>query len=382
LTRPLFFHAKLRRIDWRRAGARGHGEHARAEPVNTDRERPMARTALAAPIMLALILGTATAAGTALAFLTDPVSAQSVSSRSAEWPKTDFSKHSVDLGEIRSGGPPKDGIPSIDNPKFISASAERELSAQEPVISLNVAGDARAYPLRILMWHEIVNDTVGGVPLAITYCPLCNSGLVFKRSVGGKVLDFGTTGRLRNSELVMYDRQTESWWQQFTGTAIVGEMTGTRLESVPVRIEAFERFAAHNPAGKVLVPNNPDIRAYGRNPYSGYDGLSRPFLYSGSMPENIEPMARVVAVTVAGKPQAVALELVRGGGPVEIGDVVISWEAGQNSALDASEIAKGRDIGNVVAQRHGENGLEDIVYDVTFAFAFNAFYPDAPIRTE
>jgi Protein of unknown function (DUF3179) len=136
-----------------------------------------------------------------------------------EWPNTDFTRHSVDLEEIIPGGPPKDGIPSIDEPEFVPV-AEAALPENEPVIGLVVGEDARAYPLRILIWHEIVNDVVGGVPVAVTYCPLCNTGLVFDRRVGEEVLEFGTTGKLRRSDLVMYDRTTESWWQQFLGEAI------------------------------------------------------------------------------------------------------------------------------------------------------------------
>ncbi len=115
-----------------------------------------------------------------------------------EWPKTDFSKHSIDLDEIFSGGPPKDGIPSIDEPRFASVAETSELGAKEPVIGLTIEGDARAYPLRVLTWHEIVNDVVGGVPVAVTYCPLCNSAIVFDRRVDGRATEFGTTGKLRN----------------------------------------------------------------------------------------------------------------------------------------------------------------------------------------
>jgi hypothetical protein len=119
-----------------------------------------------------------------------------------EWPLTDFTRHSVGLDEIVSGGVPRDGIPSIDDPAFVPV-VEAELPANEPVIGLMVEGDARAYPLRILIWHEIVNDLVGGVPVAVTYCPLCNTGIVFDRRQGGRVLEFGTTGKLRHSDLVM-----------------------------------------------------------------------------------------------------------------------------------------------------------------------------------
>ena len=156
-----------------------------------------------------------------------------------EWGKTDFSNHSVEFSEIMSGGPPKDGIPSIDDPKFVALADLKGLAATEPVIGFSHNGDARAYPLRILIWHEIVNDTVGGMPITVTYCPLCNSAIVFDRRLDGRVLDFGTTGKLRKSDLVMYDRQTESWWQQFIGEGIVGEMTGKRLKMLPARVESL-----------------------------------------------------------------------------------------------------------------------------------------------
>jgi hypothetical protein len=295
-----------------------------------------------------------------------------------EWPKTDFSRHSVDLEEIRSGGPPKDGIPPIDDPKFVPLADAKGLTATEPVISLHIAGDARAYPLSILMWHEIVNDTVGGVPASVTFCPLCNAAVVFDRRLDGRVLDFGTTGKLRKSDLVMWDRQTESWWQQFLGEAIVGEMTGKRLKFLPSRVESFARFKARHPKGKVLVPNNPYMRRYGANPYAGYDTLERPFLYRGAMPKNIAPLARVVSI---GK-QAWALDLVRKKKRIEHGDYVITWEAGQNSALDSAVIAKGRDVGNVVVQKKTAKGLIDAVHGIDFAFAFHAFHPDGVIHVE
>ena len=133
---------------------------------------------------------------------------------------TDFTKHSIDYSEILSGGPPKDGIPSIDNPAFLPVSEIENLDDLEPVIGLELGGEARAYPLQVLMWHEIVNDTVGGRPVTVTYCPLCNAALVFDRMIDGKPDTFGTTGKLRNSDLVMYDRRTESWWQQFTGEVL------------------------------------------------------------------------------------------------------------------------------------------------------------------
>jgi hypothetical protein len=302
-----------------------------------------------------------------------------VRSWAQEWPRTDFSKHSVDMGEILSGGPPKDGIPAIDRPRFVSADKVRGLGGDEPVISLGLNGEMRAYPLSVLIWHEIVNDTVGDVPVAVTFCPLCNSSIVFDRrlSFAGRewVLDFGTTGKLRRSDMVMYDRQSESWWQQFLGEAIVGELTGAELTMLPSRIESFARFrhraAAAKQQGQVLVPENSTLRSYGRNPYAGYDS-GRPFLYSGKMPEGIAPLARVVVV---GK-EAWSLDLLRERGSFSVDDLVFTWTPGQNSALDDSRIARGRDVGNVTAQRRTEAGPEDTVYDVSFAFAFTAFHPE------
>jgi hypothetical protein len=294
-----------------------------------------------------------------------------------EWPNTDFSRHSVDLAEIMSGGPPKDGIPSIDDPRFVPVSEVTDLTDTEPVIGVTVNGEARAYPLGILTRHEIVNDTIGGVPVTVTYCPLCNSSIVFDRRVDGQVLDFGTTGKLRNSDLVMYDRQTESWWQQFSGQAIVGKMTGKTLKMLPSRQESFARFRARAPNGKVLVSNQP-FRRYGINPYVRYDSAPFPFLFRGDLPEGIAPMVRVVAVGG----EAWSLPLLRKKGTIVRGDLVLSWEAGQNSALDTRVIRRGRDVGNVVVQRRDGNGFEDVVHDVTFAFVFHAFHPEGTIHTE
>src|SRR5438128_7946001 len=168
----------------------------------------------------------------------------------AGW-KTDFSRHLVPLSQFQSGGPGKDGIPALDHPRFAPASAIDWLASREPVIELAVGRDVRAYPLQILVWHEIVNDRVGGIPVAVTFCPLCNTAIVFDRRVGGRTLSFGTTGNLRNSDLVMYDRQTESWWQQFGGEAIVGRYTGSRLAQLPARVVAWSAFRRAHPDGRV-----------------------------------------------------------------------------------------------------------------------------------
>jgi len=297
----------------------------------------------------------------------------------AEWPKTDFSRYSVPFNEILSGGPPKDGIPAIDKPTFRPVAETTGLAATEPVIGLCIEKICKAYPLRILIWHEIVNDIVAGVPVTVTFCPLCNAAIVFDRRIDAQVLDFGTTGKLRNSDLVMYDRQTESWWQQFLGEGIVGAMTEKTLKMLPARLESWAAFARRAPKGQVLVPNNPDFRPYGGNPYAGYDTLPRPFLYDGEMPEGVRPLDRVVSLE--SKDQAWSLPLLWRKRELRVGDgIVIRWSPGQNSALDSASIADGKDVGNIVVQRETPAGPVDVPYFVDFAFAFHAFFPKAPIH--
>lgn len=293
--------------------------------------------------------------------------------------KTDFSRLTVRPLEIRSviG---RDNIPSIDDPEFVPVGDEDTLADREPVISLTINGDARAYPLRIMMWHEIVNDVVGGAPVVVTYCPLCNAALVFESTVDGQVLGFGTSGKLRNSDLIMYDRSTESWWQQFSGEGIAGVHAGRKLKMVPSRLDSWKRFEAANPEGRVLVPNDPTMRAYWHNPYGGYDSAIVPFLFDGRLPDGIPALERVVLVR-AGQPFAVALPLLREKRVLREGDYVLSWEPGQASALDTTTIAEGKDVGNVTVERMVDGKAEPVAHDVTFAFVVNAFEPTIIIRT-
>jgi hypothetical protein len=267
-----------------------------------------------------------------------------------EW-ATDFTRASVPLGSITSGGPPKDGIPPVDRPVFESIAAARDwLPGRSPVIALEVEGQARAYPLAILIWHEIVNDTLGGVPVVVTFCPLCNTALVFDRTLDGVLYDFGTTGKLRLSDLVMWDRQTQSWWQQATGEAIVGELTGAKLDFRAAQIVSLDDFAATWPDGEVLSRDTGNPRPYGRNPYPGYDEPNeRPFLFEGSLNGRLAPKERVVAVDIAGDRIAfpwttlqevgLAAETV-GGEPI-----VVFWQAGTVSALDQALLDESADVG-------------------------------------
>ena len=171
--------------------------------------------------------------------------------------RTDLRRTLIPLDEIIGGGPPPDGIPPIDAPVFVSpAAADGWLRPKEPVLGVRVGSDARAYPLQVLLWHEIVNDVVGGRPLVVTYCPLCNAGLVFDRVVDGTRIDFGTSGRLWKSDLLMYDRQTHSLWSQMEGRAVVGTRAGVRLARVPANTLSYEEFKEAYPAGR-----DPRLRA-------------------------------------------------------------------------------------------------------------------------
>lgn len=293
-----------------------------------------------------------------------------------EWPKTDFSMTSVDFVDILSGGPPKDGIPSIDDPKFWPVAEIKGLEEHEPVISVTVNGETKAYPVRILTWHEIVNDTIGDIPVAVTYCPLCNAAVVFDRTIKGQVSEFGVSGKLRYSDMIMYDRLTESWWQQFTGEAVVGSLLGEKLKIIPSRTESWSRFAKRHPEADVLIPGNTYLRQYGANPYVRYDTANRPFLFNGEFPEGIPPLAYVVAVKDIEKPFVISLNKLREELTVERNGVTLTWTDGTRSALDSRQISEGRQIGNVIAKQ----GDKDIAYDLTFAFVTHAFMPDVTIE--
>ena len=268
----------------------------------------------------------------------------------ANW-STDFTRRTVEWSSILSGGPPKDGIPAVDNPSFEDVDAAATwLSDRDPVILFAHNDATRAYPLAVLIWHEIVNDEVGGKPVAITFCPLCNASIVFDREFGGQVLDFGTTGKLRNSDLIMYDRQTETWWQQFTGEAIVGEFTGSQLDFLASQVISFGDFREEFPESQVLA-RPPVSRSYGSNPYVGYDSSTNPFLFDGTLDERLRATARVVGVTDNGVAMAYPFDAVAQAGAindvVNETPIVVFHKAGTASALDTGAIADGRDIGSV-----------------------------------
>lgn len=288
------------------------------------------------------------------------------------FPLTDFSRSTIgDWSEILSGGPGRDGIPALSDPGFRPARDETRLGPREPVITLELPGQTpRAYPLRYLMWHEIVNDRLGDIPVAVTFCPLCNSGMVFDRRVEGATLTFGVSGLLRGSDMVMYDRETESWWQQATGTGIVGQHSGTGLTQLPSWMESWAEFTARNPGALVMEePQAP--RDYGRNPYAGYDSRQRPYpFFTGEAPpHDIPALARVVRVGIRAWP----LTRLSKAGTITESGLTLTWTPGQASALDSARISDGRDVGTIrVKDANGRN----VPHDTLFAFAFHAFWPN------
>ncbi|NDJ77278.1 MAG: DUF3179 domain-containing protein [Chloroflexi bacterium] len=269
-----------------------------------------------------------------------------------EYWDTDFCKRDVSLLEIVAGGPGPNGIPPIYEPEFETASSAAQwLNDRSPVIALSINGETRAYPLAIMMWHEIVNDAVGGVPVAVTYCPLCNSAIVYDRRVEGQVLAFGTTGNLRGSNLIMWDHLTQSWWQEFTGEAIVGEFTGERLEVLPSQVVGFGDFLEQFPDSQVL--QIPDYnRDYGSNAYPFYDSEGQPALSTmelEALDDRLDLTDHVLGGTVGGVPVAYPLGTLAREKAINdtVGgeDIVAVWQPGVASALDTPQIDQARELG-------------------------------------
>ncbi len=269
------------------------------------------------------------------------------------FPKIDVSKRSVNLAEIRSVIPP-DAIPAIDEPRFLGLEEASEwLSAESPVIAFERNGDARAYPLEILTWHEIVNDVVGGEAVIVTYCPLCNSAIAFSRVVNGEERTFGVSGSLRNSDLIMYDRQTETLWQQLTGEAIVGIDTGTVLEFLPAQLVSFAEFRAAFEDGIVLSRETGHARNYGENPYAFYDSSGGTFFPVDEFSDELSAKERVLTLELGGEtaafPFSALSELVVIEAAVGGETVVAFWQPGQVSALDDAFIIGSRNVGSAGA---------------------------------
>lgn len=285
----------------------------------------------------------------------------------AGW-RTDFAllAPGVRLDEFVRAAAGRDAIPALDDPAVTSVASADWIGETEPVIAVAAAGEWRAYPLQILLWHEIANDTLGGEPIAVTFCPLCYTSVVFDRRYAGSVLDFGVTGYLRRSDLVMYDRQTETWWQQATGVGLAGRHAGEHLTILASSIVAWRDFVAAHPDATVLDRATGFDRPYGRNPYPGWDRMDRnPFL-GGAQLEPCEgadgcldPKERVAVLTVNGRTVVYRFRtVVEAGGLIhdEVGPtlVVVWWLPQVSSVLDNELIERSDQVGSIVAfdRRH------------------------------
>jgi hypothetical protein len=293
------------------------------------------------------------------------------------------------------------------------------LEDDEPVLAIDVDGEARAYPIQVMTWHEIVNDTIAGRPVTVSYCPLCNSAIAYDRRLGDRVLDFGTSGLLYRSALVMYDRQTESLWSHFTGKGVIGSLTGEELDLIPMSTVSWSDWLEANPDGLVLSRDTGHDRAYGQNPYPGYDDVDdQPFLFEGEVDGRLAAKERVVGIRRGSEAVAIrTTELFeRRVAEVDLGGPLVVWlQPGTASALDESSIEGGRDVGatgvfepTVDGRRltfeAGEKGFRDLetgsTWDVlgnatdgrlagstltpvehvdTFWFAWGSFLPDTRI---
>ena len=296
-------------------------------------------------IACAILLGAAFIAGA------DDHDCHPANLRTANW-STDFCQSIVDFAEILVGNPVKDGIPSVTDPAMETITSAAEwLSQRSPVIAVEHAGEARAYPLAILMWHEIANDEIAGLPIAVTFCPLCNSSVTFERQIGAELLDFGVSGLLRNSDLIMFDRQSESWWQQLTGEALVGAFAGTLLDIVPSQVISFGSFSARHPDGLVMSRETGYNRQYGLNPYRDYDTQpGRPFLFRGEIDPRLDsPVDHVLAAIIGDVAVAYPFDILRAervvNDVVAETPLVVFYQGGVASALGDAQIDKARDIG-------------------------------------
>ena len=347
-------------------------------------------------------------------------------SMAAIW-ETDFSNSIIDLEELLVGIPlsdPRDAIPPIDNPQFEAVSESDWIQDPEPGVLIEIEGDARFYPLSVMTRHEIVNDEVGGIPVAVTYCPLCNTALVFDRRFEGETLRLGVSGLLRNSDLVMWDDVTQTLWQQVTGEAIVGEHAGKSLTPLASAILRWADFRDTHPDGQALSSDQGFGLVYGSNPYEFYSSRGRPYnFYSGEIDDRFPALERVVGISVNGIDKAYPFSLINKVRVVHDNlagqELVVFWGASDTAdALDSGLIADAIGIGTGIVYNPVVDGerltfvasgdtefvdnetgttwsilgkatsgelageeLELLPHRNEFWFAWQAFFPDAEVWT-
>ena len=275
----------------------------------------------------------------------------------------DGTKYLVHPDKIRRGGPPKDGIPSIDDPKYISLEeADEWIADDELVLAIDYKGVKRVYPMQILVWHEIVNDTIAGDPILVTYCPLCGSGIAFERTVNGREVEFGTSGKLYNSNLIMYDRLTDTYWTQIDGLAVLGELTGTKLTPISIDTVPWREWKSVHPDSEVLSRDTGYSRQYGRDPYGDYYENSFLMFPVENRDDRIHPKSVVFGIEVDGVYKAYREDDVKELGTIE-------------DEVNGRNLLITRDQAGAVEIIDTDSG-EEIVKERDFWFAWYAFHPD------
>ena len=280
----------------------------------------------------------------------------------------DLSNASIPLEEIERGGPPRDGIPAIDAPRFVAAAQASFLRPESRVLGIALGGVAKAYPIAILNWHEIVNDRIGDQPLLVTFCPLCGTGMAFRPQARGRTLRFGVSGLLHNSDLLLYDRETESLWSQLIGTAITGTLRGERLPALAASHTTWREWRNRHPATLVLSQETGHLRDYGRDPYAGYEKSEQLLFSVRNSSARYHPKEQVLGIELGALRKAYPFaELQRARLPLRdrIGDQDVTVEFDAENRTGRVLDAAGRELPSVIS----------------FWFAWYAFHPQTQVFT-
>ena len=278
----------------------------------------------------------------------------------------DFSKHSIPLDEIHDGGPPKDGIPALFDPQFIEAEEADYLKSPDRILGIVINGEVKAYPIRILNWHEMVNDRVGGKDVLITYCPLCGIGIAFDAKVNGKRMLFGVSGKLYNSDVLFYDKETESLWSQLKMEAVTGTLTGQKLIPLPMVYTTWQDWKEKHPDTKVLSSKTGHFRDYERNPYEEY-AKNQEILFPTSFKDKRLPAKTwVIGIIINGKAKAYSLTKLLNSPPL-IQDVI----GGQEIEIEFDS------TNQTVEVKDKTGNLIPAIQ--SYWFAWSAFYPETEL---
>jgi hypothetical protein len=278
----------------------------------------------------------------------------------------DLSGALVPASEILAGGPPRDGIPAIDHPRYVRAHSASFLQGKERILGIRLHGMTRAYPVAILNWHEIVNDDFAGVPVTVTYCPLCGTGIAYLARAGEQELKFGVSGLLYNSDMLLYDRNTGSLWSQIMRRAVSGPMKGAKLEAIPLEHTSWSEWQRRYPETRVLSTDTGFRRDYHRNPYTGYEKSRKLWFPVGAQDERYHPKEPVLGVEVDGEFKAYPFaELAKSDG------VVHDTVSGRNIVVQY-------DRRNRAASAAFANG-DSLPAVTAFWFAWYAFHPDTGV---